>query len=133
MWSRLVAWLRPRTRSLGERGERAAARYLRQHGYRILGRRLRFADGEIDLLATDGTRVIFVEVKTRRSAVEMHPAEAVDLEKQRRLSRAARSCWRQHRLGNTPARFDVVAVYWPDGRRHPRIEHYPGAFEPLED
>ena len=133
MWSRLFAWLRLGPRSLGERGERAAARYLRQRGYRILGRQIRTAQGEIDLLATDGCRVVFVEVKTRRSAADVHPAEAVDTEKQRRLARAARTYWQHHRLGDTPARFDVVAVHWPPGRRRPRIQHFPGAFEPPDD
>jgi putative endonuclease len=28
-----------------------------------------------------------------------------------------------------PARFDVVAVTWPDGQRRPTIEHFPNAFD----
>jgi len=30
------------------------------------------------------------------------------------------------------ARFDVVAITWPAGRRRPAIEHFPNAFEAVE-
>ena len=88
---RLLAWwrrLRPE-RSLGERGEIAAARFLRRLGYHIIARRHRNPLGEIDLVAVDGRMVVFVEVKTRRSAAAGHPHDAVDPAKQRRLSRLA--------------------------------------------
>ena len=68
MIARILGWLRRPAVSLGERGERAAARFLRRAGYTILARRYRQQTGEIDLIVTEGRRVIFVEVKTRRSA-----------------------------------------------------------------
>ena len=52
---------------LGDRGEQAAARYLRQHGYRILQRGYRNPFGEVDLIALFERRIIFIEVKTRSS------------------------------------------------------------------
>ena len=80
--------------TLGQRGERSAARYLRRKGYKIVARgsrasRARANSGELDLVAVDGRTVVFVEVKTRRSTVKGHPAEAVDADKQRRLTRLA--------------------------------------------
>ena len=122
-----VAWRR--YRSLGQRGERAAARFLRRAGYRIVGRRDRGRLGEIDLVAIDGRTIVFVEVKTRRSHDTGHPAEAVGLEKQRRLTRLALAYLKRHDLLEYPARFDVVAVTWPSGARRPRIEHFRNAFE----
>jgi putative endonuclease len=122
-----VAWRR--YRSLGQRGERAAARFLRRAGYRIVGRRDRGRLGEIDLVAIDGRTIVFVEVKTRRSHDTGHPAEAVGLEKQRRLTRLALAHLKRHDLLEYPARFDVVAVTWPFGARRPRIEHFRNAFE----
>ena len=53
--------------SLGQRGERAAARHLRRLGYTIVAQSARQPLGEIDLIAVDGRKLVFVEVKTRRS------------------------------------------------------------------
>ena len=54
------------SRLLGERGERAAARYLRRHGLRVLYRGYRTRWGEIDLIAREADTLVFVEVKARR-------------------------------------------------------------------
>ena len=90
--ARLCDWLLGRSRlSFGGRGERAAERFLRRKGYRILGRNVRLAVGEIDLIAEENGVIVFVEVKTRRGEAAGHPVEAVDEEKQRRLTRLALS------------------------------------------
>jgi putative endonuclease len=124
----LERWRTPK--SLGARGEAAAARHLRKKGYTIVARSDRSRLGEIDLVAVDKNRVIvFVEVKTRHSHGSGHPADAVDEEKQRRLTRLALSYLKRHHLLESPARFDVVAVTWPSDQRKPRIEHYEHAFE----
>jgi len=123
-WRRLVA-----PKPLDVRGEQAAARHLKRLGYKVLASRERSPLGEIDLVAVDRRTVVFVEVKTRDSADAGHPSEAVDLAKQRRLTRLALSYLKRHRLMECPARFDVVAVTWPAGQRRPTIEHFPNAFE----
>lgn len=127
---RLLSRLRSpfRKRSLGEQGEAAAAGYLRGLGYRIVGRGVRTKLGEIDLVAVDGRTVVFVEVKTRRSDQQGRPSEAVDTGKQRRLTRLATAYLKRRRLLHCAARFDIVAVTWPD-RGRPRIEHFRNAFE----
>ena len=124
-------WLRRRfaPKPLGQRGEAAAARYLARQGYKIAARGNRTKLGELDLVAVDGSTVVFVEVKTRQSADEVHPALAVDDAKQRRLTRLALAFLQRHDLLRLPARFDVVAVTWPDGQRRPTIEHIKNAFE----
>lgn len=113
-------------RWLGDRGERAAARALRRAGLRVIRRGYRTPRGEIDLIAREGDTVVFVEVKTRRRGV---PAEAVTTEKQLRLTLAALQFLKERRLLDQRARFDVVAVVWPDGGRAPAIEHIRHAFE----
>lgn len=113
-------------RWFGDRGERAAARFLRRRGCRILLRGYRTPQGEIDLIARDGDTLVFVEVKSRRRG---EPAEAVTPEKQRRLTLAALHFLKANRLLDTPCRFDVVAIVWPDDRRPPQIEHITHAFE----
>ena len=79
--TKFQAWLKPR--SLGQRGEDAAAKFLRKLGYIIVARGHRDRIGEIDLIAVEGRTVVFVEVKTRSSQDAGHPAEAVDDDKQR--------------------------------------------------
>lgn len=118
-------------RLFGNRGERAAARYLKQQGMRIIARQHTTRLGEIDLIALDAGRVVFVEVKTRKSEASGRPEEAVNRAKQRKLTRLAleflkRRGW----LGKKSARFDVIAVTWPASEPHPEIVHYRNAFEP---
>ena len=96
---------------------------------RTVTRILMKKDGELDLVAVDGRTIVFVEVKTRRSSESGHPVEAVDPAKQRRLTRLAVMYLKRHGLLEYSARFDVVAVTWPSGRRRPTIEHFPNAFE----
>jgi putative endonuclease len=130
--STLVARVRAAWRrhgSLGRRGERAAARYLRRLGYKIVGRSERGPMGELDLAAVDGRTVVFVEVKTRRSHDAGHPAEAVGPEKQARLTRLALAYLKRHELLDCSARFDVLAITWPQNARKPKIEHIKNAFE----
>ena len=127
----LPGWLRRLRpeKTLGGRGEAAAARHLKRLGYRIAARGDRSKLGEIDLVAVDGRTVVFVEVKTRQSDEEGHPAEAVNPAKQRRLTQLAVTFLKRHGLLEYPARFDVVAVTWPEGSRRPAIEHFKNAFE----
>ena len=124
---RLGNWW-PRAKTLGQRGEAAAARFLEKKGYIIVARSDRMRHGELDLVAVDQRTVVFVEVKTRRSHEAGHPADAVDEDKQRRLTRLALTYLKRHHLLEYPARFDVVAVTWADDGREPVIEHYENAF-----
>jgi putative endonuclease len=113
-------------RILGSRGEREAALLLRREGLRILHRSYRTDHGELDLVAREGDVTVFVEVKARRHG---DPAEAVTLEKQRRLTLAALHYLKRHGLLEARSRFDVVAIVWPDDASPPRIEHIRDAFE----
>ena len=119
--------------SFGQKGERAAAKFLRRLGYIIIAHSERDQFSEIDLIAVDKRTLVFVEVKTRSAHDGGHPAEAVDADKQRRLTRAAAAYRRRHDLLETAARFDVIAITWPDaGKGQPVIEHYKNAFEATE-
>jgi len=117
---------------LGKRGEREAERFLKRLGYLIVARGKRARLGEIDLVAVEKRTVVFVEVKTRTTHEAGHPADAVDQHKQRRLTRAAQGFLKRHDLQDNPARFDVVAVTWPDPNKRPVIEHFRNAFEAAE-
>lgn len=122
----MAGWLR---RCLGNRGERVAEQYLVKQGLRVLARRLRSRRGELDLVALDGQQVVFVEVKTRLDHRAGHPVEAVGPDKQRKLTELALEFLKKHRLLGQPARFDIVAITWPENQREPKIEHFRNAFE----
>jgi len=125
-------WLYLRPRTLGERGELAAVKFLRRRGYVIIAHSMRGPFGELDIIAVDGKTVVFVEVKTRRSHDAGHPADGVDARKRRRLTRLALAYLKRHNLLENPARFDIVAITWADKRQPPTIEHFQNAFEPTE-
>jgi len=127
----LLSWINRRFRplSLGERGERAAAHYLKRRGYKIVFSRHRLRYGEVDVIALDGQTVVFVEVKTRRNVSHQRPAEAVDAKRQGRLTRAALAFLKSHGLLEYACRFDVMEVVWPEGQRRPTMEHLKNAFE----
>ena len=128
------AWLQERIQplSLGERGERAAARLLRRLGYHVVTTRRRHRYGEIDIIAVDndveGRTVVFVEVKTRRSERLGRPAEAIDAARQARLTRAALAFLKSHGLLEYASRFDVIEVIWPTDAQRPTIRHIRDAF-----
>ncbi len=102
---------RPATTPKGREGEEAAARFLESRGLTVLERNVRAGGGEIDLVAAEGSTLVFIEVKWRKDAARGTPAEAVTPAKRRRLLSAARSF-----LAENPAdwrrdvRFDVVAI-----------------------
>ena len=120
----------------GRRGERAAERHLKRHGYRILARNVTYRQGEVDLVALQkatGT-VCFVEVRSRVLAEDedavVEPEETVTLRKRRRVASAARKFLSDRRATDRPVRFDVIAVrFAADGRGRPDVRHYPGAFD----
>lgn len=117
----------PTARELGRRGEKLAARYLRRCGHRIIDRNIRFMEGELDLVTIENRTLVIVEVKTRRSSNQRSPATAVTRAKQTRICRATRQYIRDHGLGRSAVRFDIIAITWPDND-FPEIEHYRDAF-----
>jgi putative endonuclease len=82
--------------------------------------------GEIDIVADDRGTLVFVEVKERRGESHGTAVEAVTLEKQRRVVRAARIYAASRGLSERPVRFDVVAIDW--GLEGARLRHDEGAF-----
>jgi putative endonuclease len=113
---------------LGAWGERLAAEFLRRRGDRLLHRSYRSRIGEIDLVTLRRGRLVFVEVKTWQSARLGEPAEAVTLDKQRRLTRTALGYLRRYRLLEQPCQFDVIAIRHQAGQP-PKITHIEHAFE----
>lgn len=96
--------------SLGKIGEELAEAYLKKMKYKILEKNYKCPLGEVDLVARDKNTLVFIEVKARKTKDFGGPAAAVDLRKQRQLSKVALHYLNQKKLNNIPARFDVVAI-----------------------
>ena len=118
---------------LGPRGELAAERFLLKQGYWIIGRGVGEKTGEIDLIASDARDLIFVEVKSRSSDAAGDPSEAVDAEKQRHICQTARLFAVRNGVEDSPLRFDVISILWPNPQKQPAITHYRNAFEAIGD
>jgi putative endonuclease len=95
----------------------------------VVARNLRSRLGEIDLVARDGSTLVFVEVKARAGDAPAPPESAVDSRKRARLGRLALGYLAARRLADRPCRFDVIAVaLGPDGTATV-VRHLRGAFE----
>lgn len=112
----------------GRRGERAAERFLRKQGYKILVRNYATRRGEIDLVCRHEGTLVFVEVKAREEGALERPASAVHRAKQRRIIWAAYGYLQELGRNDMPTRFDVVEV-WLRGQNAARCEVIPHAFQ----
>jgi putative endonuclease len=113
----------------GVRGEKLACQFLRNHGYKILYRNFRDrTGGEIDVVCRDGDTLVFVEVKTRGGEDFGRPVEAVDRQKQLRVSKGGLAWLRLLDNPDIVFRFDVVEVLLPN-EQNPRLELIQNAFE----
>ncbi|MCL2699655.1 MAG: YraN family protein [Defluviitaleaceae bacterium] len=113
-------------REKGYAGERLAEKYLVSEGYQILARNFRYRQGEIDIVASKGGAVVFVEVKYRDSLRKGYPAEAVTAAKQRKIRGCAEYYIYIKNLANADLRFDVIQIIGGGGE--PVIDHIENAF-----
>ena len=111
-WRRLARLWRPADRSpraRGARAERAAARHLRRHGYRILQQNLNLRYGEIDILALNEGFLVIVEVRSHKLG-GLRPRETISRDKLCRLRRLADQVHKRPKFRKLPVRIDLVEV-----------------------
>ena len=106
---------------LGRYGEDRACEYLSKLGYQILDRNAQTRAGELDIVASTGKTLVFVEVKTRTSESAGHPFSAVTESKLARIRRLAAEWCANHQTNNVQVRFDVIGVMLRAGKVS--IEH----------
>lgn len=97
-------------RRLGKSSEDAAAEYLRKNGMRPVERNYRCAFGEVDIIAKDRDCLVFVEVRSSRTASFVHPKFSIGPKKKRTLSKVALSYLKEKGLMQVRSRFDVITV-----------------------
>lgn len=116
---------------LGDFGERTAAAHLEAKGYRIVGRKFRVREAEIDLIARDGDALVFVEVRTRRGAYPGMAALSITRTKAAKLLVAADRYIEHHPdAADLPLRIDVVAIELGVGGLLRNVIHIEDAVRP---
>lgn len=113
----------------GAWGEALAAQYLRKKHYSLVAANYHSRFGEIDLIVKDRKYLVFVEVKTRKSANFAAAREYVHRQKQDRLRMTA-SVYLSENPTKLQPRFDVIEIYAPNGEQSQvtQIEHLENAF-----
>lgn len=76
----------------------------------------------------DRQTVVFVEVKTRSSTSAGLASEAVDDEKEKRISLTAAEYVRHRKLENAKKRFDLIAIDFKNSQAF-SLQHFQNAFE----
>jgi putative endonuclease len=97
-------------KSTGVDGEALARRFLQAKGYEIVASNWRCTGGEIDIVARDGGVLVFVEVKTRRTATAGEALAGITAAKRQRMLTAAYAFAAQTGVIDPPWRIDAIAV-----------------------
>lgn len=111
-----------RRRRLGQLGERLAAERLAALGYEIIERNYRCREGEIDLVTRYAGRIVFVEVRTRRSEHFGGPEESITARKRAHLIAAAQHYLDEHDSSMSDWRIDAVAIEFTAAGQLDRID-----------
>jgi putative endonuclease len=120
-----------RRRLLGQAGEQLAADHLARRGFEILERNYRTRWGELDIVACDGSTLVFCEVKSRvANRAGRDPLESVHPSKRAQIRRIA-GRWLVDRPDHprvSDLRFDAIGVTLSAGGRLLRLDHLEAAF-----
>ena len=96
-------------KQFGNDGEQYVAIKLEQQGYTIIARNYTKRFGEVDLIAQKDDTVIFVEVKTRRSAY-IEPGQLISPTQQKKIIATAQAYIAEHDLTEHVLRFDAALL-----------------------
>jgi putative endonuclease len=119
----------PRRRRLGDFGERVAASHLEAKGYQILERNWATREGEIDLIASRGTNLVFVEVRSKQGRNLATPEESITGRKAQHVRAVAAAYLQEHPEAPPNQRIDVVVLELDAKGRVMRVEQIENAIE----
>ena len=112
---------------LGKEGEDNAAAYLEGQGYVIRHRNWRRGHLELDIVAAKDNELVIIEVKTRSNTEFTRPEDAVDMQKIKRMVRAADAYIKFYQI-DAPVRFDIITAVGEAGNL--KLEQIKEAFYP---
>ncbi|MDG2344393.1 MAG: YraN family protein [Flavobacteriales bacterium] len=106
---------------LGREGEKAALKFLQNNGYKLLHKNWRHKKMEIDLVVKKQNKVVFVEVKTRKNAINSLINDVVSFSQQKRIIDAAHNYIDEFNV-DEDIRFDLIEVHMPN--KSPKFVHH---------
>jgi len=120
-----------RRQLLGRVAEQLAADYLLAHGYQIVARNYRCEYGELDIIALDpSAELVFVEVRSQRSAAAADPESALSRTKQVHLRQSAECYLLAQATAPAAWRIDLLVVaFAADGKHPPELRHWQAAID----
>jgi putative endonuclease len=113
----------------GNKAEKAAVRFLKKQGLKIISRNFTCKTGEIDIIAYDKQfkELVFVEVRFRQSGIDS-AFESIKFSKQRRIIKSARFFLLINpQYAGEFIRFDIIALSLDDNNKF-LLKHVPDAF-----
>ena len=118
-----------RNRTFGDFGERVAASHLESHGYKILERNWSSRVGEIDIIASRGEDLVFVEVRSRKGRDFGAPEESITARKREHILSTIGFYLEQHPDSPPNHRIDLVVLELDRKGRVMRVEQIENAVE----
>ncbi len=115
-------WCNPQVRR-GRKGERAAVRFLKKAGYRILDTNYQSGRYELDIIAEKDGCIVFVEVRGRQQSSLQSGYDSVDKNKKHALRCAIYAYLKKHRRIQH-WRLDIIAVEWDGNGKISALRHY---------
>lgn len=115
------------SKEFGLKGERAAAKFLKNKGYEILNKNWTCPLGEIDIVALHEDVLVFVEVKTRHNIRTGLPEDAVGPKKRKKYESMAAMYLQDNDYVDMAVRFDVIGILVIKSDRA-LIRHHVNAF-----
>lgn len=120
-------------KEFGALGERLAAEHLKKKHYKILEKNYKIKAGEIDIIACNKERLVFVEVKTRSADPYVRGMYAVDRRKQEHIFRTAAVYMREKKETRLQPRFDVIEIEIDRATgKAVKLNHFESAFAQTE-
>ena len=120
----------PDKASIGKLGETYSVEFLKKKNYHIVNRNYRSRLGEIDIIAKENQKFIFVEVKTREEHLTFgSPQDAVNSKKQNRIKKIAQVFLNYQKQDDwNECRFDIIEVFVTKKGELKTINHIKDAF-----
>ena len=102
--------------SLGSFGEKLAANYLKEQGYKILSHNFRTKLGELDIIALDADILCAIEVKTRSSRAFGLPEEFINRTKLEKMRQCLEIYQAKFKTRSQSLRLDLLVIECPDNK-----------------
>lgn len=115
---------------IGNIGEDAVVKYVKNNKWKIITRNYRKPWGEIDIVARDKKTILFIEVKSQSSEVSklFKPEDHFDYRKKQKLIRTCQSYLAENNYTqDTDFRIDLAAVEVDKNANVARIRYYKNA------